>query len=285
MVVLSANQAFAASITVTSQPLQNTGTNGAITYSEDHSGASAIVNRHETSDLTLNVSDQATSVTVGGDKASGTPDVSVTLKDGAGATLDSGSGTLADATGAYSTAVTLTGGTTAYYKVATVSIAYTSTGCTNTTITLTATDGWDDKNSVTLVSAGQLSQVTTSDNTWYLQDTPYWTSFEFDQTVPGASSIVSVIISTEHWEDAGFKANELTWKVGGGTQSSPTILQTTLPTILNKVSSEAVVTWDVTTWIDTPTKANDLKFVVDNGSTTGKKTNVDHVFVDVTYCL
>lgn len=122
---LLASQAYSASMPVTSQPIQNMGTDGALTYSADWSAGSSVVTRHESSNLTLNVSDQITTVTVGGNKASGAANVSVTLKDKVGATLDSGSGSLVTAAGAYTTAVTLTGGTTAYSKMASVSAAYT----------------------------------------------------------------------------------------------------------------------------------------------------------------
>ena len=123
LAVVFTTQVFAASITVTTQTLQNTGTDNAITYTQDWSGASAIVTRQESSDLTL-VSDEVTSMTVGGTKVSGNVDVTITLKDGAGATLDSGSGTLSSTSGTYNQAITMDGPVVAYYKVATVSVVY-----------------------------------------------------------------------------------------------------------------------------------------------------------------
>ena len=65
---------------------------------------------------------------MGGTKVSGTADVTITLKDGAGATLDSGSGTLASASGTYNQAISMDGPVVVYYKVATVSDVYSSAG-------------------------------------------------------------------------------------------------------------------------------------------------------------
>ena len=78
--VLFSSQAFSASVTVTAQPLQNAG-NGDLTYTTDYSGASAVVTRHESSDLTLNVSDQVTKVDVQGTKASGSANIRIDLLD------------------------------------------------------------------------------------------------------------------------------------------------------------------------------------------------------------
>ena len=88
--------------------------------------AGSLTIRQESSDLTLNGSNQVTSVTVGGSKDahSGTKNITVTLKDGAGATLDSGTATLPTASGTYNVSVTMSGGTTAYYKVATIDVVY-----------------------------------------------------------------------------------------------------------------------------------------------------------------
>ncbi len=46
-----------------------------------------------------------------------------------------------------------------------------------------------------------------------------------------------------------------------------------------------MVQWDVTATIDTPAKANDLKFVIRNNSSNGKKSMVDRVHAVVEYSL
>lgn len=148
---LFASQAFAAAMTVTAQPLQNAGTDGKLTKSADWSGATAALTRHESTDLTINGSDQVTDVTVQGTKPShsGTLNVTVTLKDSAAGTLTSGTGALSTTAGAYSQLVTM-GAATLYRTVASLSAVYSFTPAawgfvwfTNATdISLTTTGSW-----------------------------------------------------------------------------------------------------------------------------------------------
>ena len=126
VVGLVVNQAHSAVTSVTSQPLQNTGTDGALVYSGDYVFASTVVTRHEKSALTLNGSDQITSVTVDGTKVTGDANIQLDLLDSLSAVLDTATGSLTTATGGYSTGVTLTGGTTKYSSVATVTTTYTA---------------------------------------------------------------------------------------------------------------------------------------------------------------
>ena len=98
-VALFISQVLAASMPLTSQPLQNTGTNNSLKHSPDWTSASAI-----------------------------TQHVTVTLKDGAAGTLDSGSGLLPSAAGTYSTAVTMTGPVVAYSSIADVATVYAAAG-------------------------------------------------------------------------------------------------------------------------------------------------------------
>ena len=118
---------YAAGLTVKAHPLQNTGANRQITYSPTWSSAAAIVTRGESSVLTLNGSDQVTSVTVGGTKASGCVNVKVDLLNAAASILDTATVAIQTVAGTYSQVVTLPLGTVAYRNVAKVSAAYTAT--------------------------------------------------------------------------------------------------------------------------------------------------------------
>ena len=120
---LLASQAYSTAITTMAEPLQNP--NGPLTYSSDYSGASAIVTRHESSDLTLNGSDQITGVAVQGTKAGCEADIKVDLLDASATILDTATVALPATAGAYSQVVNLTLGTTPYNTIATVSTVYT----------------------------------------------------------------------------------------------------------------------------------------------------------------
>ena len=132
---LLASQAYSTAITTTAEPLQNPA--GPLIYSSDYSGASAVVTRHESSDLTLNGSDQVTGVTVQGTKADCAADVKVDLLDTSATILDTATVALPAAAGAYSTLANLTLGTVAYNKAATVSAVYTFVP-----IPVTVLDAW-----------------------------------------------------------------------------------------------------------------------------------------------
>ena len=87
------------------------------------------------------------------------------------------------------------------------------------------------------VAEGQLSIVRSSNNDWFQIDTPdgtsgYWLSFQYDQTVPGGSTINSVNVYVEHYEDSGFNSGEMSWEVGGEVLTSPSVLGSTTPTVL-----------------------------------------------------
>ena len=126
VIVFFSTEAFSASMSVTAQTLQNTGPNGVITYSSNYSAAAAVITRHESSDITLNVSDQITTVTVQGTKLSGAADTQVDLLDASATILDTATVALPTTAGVYNTPVTLTSGTTLYFSVAKVLAVYTA---------------------------------------------------------------------------------------------------------------------------------------------------------------
>jgi PKD repeat protein len=52
---------------------------------------------------------------------------------------------------------------------------------------------------------------------------------------------------------------------------------------LSGPGAEATVEWDVSPWINTAARVNDLKLTVRNNAGNGKKTRNDRVYVIVTY--
>ena len=118
-----ATEVYSAAITVTSQPIQNATSDGSIKYEAVWSAVTAMT-RHESSDLTINVSDQVTTVTVQGTKTGGGVDVTVDLLDSSATVVDTATVSLPSAAGSYSTAAALTVGTTGYVTVARVRATY-----------------------------------------------------------------------------------------------------------------------------------------------------------------
>ncbi len=148
------------------------------------------------------------------------------------------------------------------------------------TVTLNPTDGYDSKNAKTLVQDGKTYLVQRSDNDWFGVEGGHWLSLAFDASVPSAATVQSVTISVEGYGEADLQAGAITWQVGGGSLTSPTVARSFKPP---PQPTEATVVWDVTDPIDTPAEVNALRFVVRNDTTNGKKSLLDRVFVTVTY--
>ena len=161
----------------------------------------------------------------------------------------------------------------------------TCTGATPSSQTawLKAADGWDAKNSKSLTSDGKLYVVQTSDNTRLDLEGRQFVSFRFQGGLPAGAKVTEARLYVEHYEEAGFASGAVTLEVGGGSLTSPTTLGSLTPPILATESKEATVEWVVTQWITTGAQANDLKLVVHNRDTVGKKVKLDSVFLIVRY--
>lgn len=158
-------------------------------------------------------------------------------------------------------------------------------------ITLTVTDGYDEKRDKTLVEDGnRQNSVRTSDNKRLEVEAGYYIAFQFDHTVPAGVTIQSVKVNVEHHEEDKLSPSinwgVVVWPPG---QSQPSVYQTitltptSSPGLLYGDKKEATAEWDVSAWIDSAEEANDFWFFVQNDSTNGKKTRLDHIYVVVTY--
>ncbi len=160
----------------------------------------------------------------------------------------------------------------------------TCTGTTTPTQTawLKAADGWDAKNGKMLASDGKLALVQRSDNAHVDVEGNAFMSFRFQGGIPTTAKVTEATLHVEHHEEDGFSSTALDWQVGGGSLTSPTTLGSTRATVL-ATTREATVEWDVSQWITDGARANDLKLVVRNTDSYGKKAKVDSVYLIVRY--
>lgn len=245
-------QAFAASMTVTAQPLQNTGTDGKITYSTNYSGASSVVTRHESSAVTANASNQVTALTVGGTKATGASKVNVTLKDKDGATLDTGSGTLSTASGTYSKAITMPG-SVVYNRIATIATDYPAPSSASLTSVADSfvTQDASSSNYGTLATMDVQSRKTSKNRRSFVR-------FDVSSIAAGstvnsatltlcASSVTNNRTYNVHRVTASWVETSITWSNQPSVAASATSSATTPP-------SPSCMTWSVTSdvqaWVD-----------------------------------
>jgi hypothetical protein len=152
-----------------------------------------------------------------------------------------------------------------------------------TQVTLQVTDGYDTKLQKKLSADGKVYMVTASDNQCWETEAGHTTIYQFQATVPNGATVRSATLHVEHYEEADITANAIRWEVGGGALTGPRVLGGFTPATLIDEAREARIAWDVTAWIDSTAKANDLKFIVRNNDPNGKKTKVDHITLVVIY--
>jgi hypothetical protein len=149
-------------------------------------------------------------------------------------------------------------------------------------ITLFAVDGWDQKSGQTLVADGRLGLVTRSDDLWGAVEAGSFTSYKF-QGMPANGAVQAVSLHVEHHEEEQISDSALQWQAAGGPLADPSPRASFVPAVLAGPAAEAAVAWDVSGAIRTATRVNDLKLVVRNGATNGKKAMNDQVWVRVRY--
>ena len=149
-------------------------------------------------------------------------------------------------------------------------------------VTLFVTDGWDSKDGTNLVQTGTLSVVNSSDGNRDEIASGSFASYQFVR-VPGNAVIQGAKVYVQHYEELGFAAGGVVWRVGGGSLTSPTTLSQRIPVVLSGEPSEATVPWGVGAVINTAALLNDLKFVVRNKDALGKKAKINRVYVVVTH--
>jgi len=150
------------------------------------------------------------------------------------------------------------------------------------TATTVPTDGYDRATGQTLVQEGKLGLVTTSNNSRFDVAAGGWLSVQFAPGVPSGATVTSAKVLVEHSEDWGTATGAMAWQVGQGALDNPNVAGDPLLKPSN-LFFESTTTWDVSTSATTPALANNLKFVVRNNSTTGKRTHLDRIQLVVAY--
>jgi hypothetical protein len=130
------------------------------------------------------------------------------------------------------------------------------------------------RDKVNLVGASNDSRVQTEPRTY--------TCYEFEgASIPAGASIVSVIVNIEHLEEKSFREGRLLWSVGKGWPGKPVVWGSIEAPVRQGPDSEARDSWDVTSSVDTPEKANSLCLQIKNEDPAGGKTAVDWVYAVV----
>ena len=136
---------------------------------------------------------------------------------------------------------------------------------------ITVVDGYDEKNADTLENLSKTYQVQTSDNNQVDIEDGYYMSFEFSNpTIPGGSTLVSVIIYAEYYTESGFSSGGISWVTDGSS---------TTPPDNEGESNEALESWDVTSIITTFAEVDSLELEMQNSG--GSKIKPDYIYAVV----
>ncbi|MFH1719589.1 MAG: Ig-like domain-containing protein [Planctomycetota bacterium] len=145
--------------------------------------------------------------------------------------------------------------------------------------TMNVADCFTQKGKDRISMKDKVPAVQASDNN-RLETAPLsYTCYEFnDASIPSGASIISVVVYIEHFEDQQFRNGKLEWAVGTGWPTKPAVWASIEAPVRQGESNEAIDSWDVTSAVETPEKANSLQFRVANNTSGESKTSVDYVY-------
>jgi VCBS repeat-containing protein len=151
------------------------------------------------------------------------------------------------------------------------------------TTTLAVADCFGQKGGEKVSAKDKVSVVAASDNNRLGIEPHSSTCYDFnDPSIPKGAAIKSVVICVEHFEDPQFSSGRLEWSVGTGWPVKPAIWATTEAPVRQGQAKEAMDSWDVTSAVETPEKANHLQLQIRNNDAAGnRKTSVDYVYAVV----
>ncbi len=150
------------------------------------------------------------------------------------------------------------------------------------TTTLAVTDCFNQKGRDTLSARDKIAAVGTSDDNRMETGPRSYMCYQFgNPSIPAGAAIVSIIVYVEHFEQESFRDGRLQWNIGTGWPDKPVVWASTNAPVRPGQNNEATDSWDVTSSVDTPEKANSLGLQIKNDDTANRKTLVDSVYAVV----
>lgn len=138
---------------------------------------------------------------------------------------------------------------------------------------------------INLLGPGNVSTVRQSnDQRWETHAGGYGCYQFSDAVIPEGAKIKSVVVCIEHYEDKGFPAGKLIWKVGTGWPLDGVEWVSVKAPLRETARWEGLDSWDVTSSANTLEKVNALELRIENDSRADpKRIFVDHAYVVVTW--
>ena len=108
-------------------------------------------------------------------------------------------------------------------------------------------------------------------------------SYNFSSvSIPRGATVSSVVVYVEHFEDEKFIPGKMQWHIGTGWPNNPMVWVSADAPVRKGQKSEAVDSWDITSFVNTPDKVGTLQLQIKNNDTVSRKTgSVDYVYAVV----
>lgn len=151
------------------------------------------------------------------------------------------------------------------------------------TATLTIVDGYDQRTRKTLSTDGKANIVKVSNDKWHEIKAGSYISYNFsDVSVPAGATVSSVVVYVEHFEEEKFIPGKMQWQVGTGWPGNPAVWVSATAPVRKGQKNEAVDSWDITSFVNTPEKVRSLQLQIANNDIASRKmTLVDNIYAVV----
>jgi len=151
------------------------------------------------------------------------------------------------------------------------------------TATLTIVDGYDQRAGKKLSVEGMADIVKVSDDKCQEILPGSYVSYDFSQvSIPKGATVSSVVVYVEHFEQERIIPGKMKWQVGTGWPSDPVVWVSANAPIREGQKNEAVDSWDITSFVDTPEKVKSLQLqIANNDIESRRKASVDCVYVEI----
>ena len=133
------------------------------------------------------------------------------------------------------------------------------------TATLTIVDGYDQRTRKKLSTDGKTDSVKVSDDNRQEILAGSYISYNFSSvSIPRGATVSSVVVYVEHFEEDQFVPGKMQWQVGTGWPSDPAVWGSANPQVRKGQKSEAVDSWDITSFVNTSEKVGSLQLQIKN---------------------
>ncbi len=151
------------------------------------------------------------------------------------------------------------------------------------TATLTIEDGYDQRSRKALSADGKIDSVKVSDDKRQAILAGSYISYDFSGvSIPSGATVSSVVVYVEHFEDEKLIPGKIQWHIGTGWPNNPKIWISANAPVRKGQKNEAVDSWDITSFVNTPEKVSSLQLQIMNNDTASRKTaSVDYVYAVV----